>query len=67
MRDCASGSDRVAEAVRDLKCEVVVNVQGDEPEIDPETILTCARLLEGNTAPMATIAAPIHGERIQIS
>ncbi len=34
----ASGSDRLAEVARDLDCEIVVNVQGDEPLIDPRVI-----------------------------
>jgi 3-deoxy-manno-octulosonate cytidylyltransferase (CMP-KDO synthetase) len=33
--DHASGSDRVAEAVRRRPCDVVVNLQADEPEIEP--------------------------------
>lgn len=33
-----SGTDRIAEVVRDLACDLVVNVQGDEPLIDPEVI-----------------------------
>ena len=34
--DCASGADRVAEVARSLPdVEIVVNVQGDEPLIDP--------------------------------
>lgn len=39
-----SGTDRVCEAVRDLDCEVVLNVQGDEPLIEPaclEALLAC--------------------------
>ncbi len=43
--DCASGTDRVAQAVADDTCEVVVNVQGDEAEIAPETVIAAARLL----------------------
>jgi 3-deoxy-manno-octulosonate cytidylyltransferase (CMP-KDO synthetase) len=34
----ASGSDRLAEAARTIECDVVVNVQGDEPLISPETV-----------------------------
>jgi 3-deoxy-manno-octulosonate cytidylyltransferase (CMP-KDO synthetase) len=33
-----SGTDRVAEVARDLDFEIVVNVQGDEPLIDPRAI-----------------------------
>ena len=31
----ASGTDRIAEAVRNIECDVVVNIQGDEPMLDP--------------------------------
>src|SRR5437763_1675642 len=33
-----SGTDRIAEAARDLQADVVVNVQGDEPLLDPGEI-----------------------------
>ena len=33
-----SGSDRIAEAVRSLKADIVINIQGDEPLIDPQAI-----------------------------
>src|SRR5712692_4809782 len=34
----ATGTDRIAEVARDLDAEIIVNVQGDEPLIAPETI-----------------------------
>lgn len=33
-----SGTDRVAEVVRDMDCDIVVNVQGDEPFIMPDMV-----------------------------
>ena len=33
-----SGTDRVAEAARDLSAELIVNIQGDEPQLDPATV-----------------------------
>jgi 3-deoxy-manno-octulosonate cytidylyltransferase (CMP-KDO synthetase) len=36
--DHVSGTDRIAEVVRALPCRIIVNVQGDEPLIEPETI-----------------------------
>ena len=59
--DCASGTDRVAEAARQLgEVEIIVNVQGDEPEISGESIDLAIRLLEENpAAPMSTLATPI--------
>lgn len=59
--DHPSGTDRIAEvaATMNLPDEtVVVNVQGDEPLIDPQLIAATARLVSA-TAPMATAAHPI--------
>jgi 3-deoxy-manno-octulosonate cytidylyltransferase (CMP-KDO synthetase) len=56
--DHQSGTDRIAEAVADLDAEIVVNLQGDEPEIDPANIDYLAKLLIDNPDyPMATLAA----------
>lgn len=49
---CHSGSDRIAQAVGDLNVEVVVNIQGDEPFIDPRTIDALAVLLKQDTTIM---------------
>jgi 3-deoxy-manno-octulosonate cytidylyltransferase (CMP-KDO synthetase) len=59
--DCASGTDRVAEVARKLpRADVVVNVQGDEPEISPVAIDRMIELLEQNPAAgMSTLATPI--------
>jgi 3-deoxy-manno-octulosonate cytidylyltransferase (CMP-KDO synthetase) len=56
--DCPSGTDRIAEAVADIDADIVVNIQADEPEIDPANIDKVAQLLIDNPdAPMATLAA----------
>ncbi|HAM71259.1 MAG TPA: 3-deoxy-manno-octulosonate cytidylyltransferase [Verrucomicrobiales bacterium] len=57
--DHPSGTDRVAEAASRVEgCDAVVNIQGDEPLIDPSVIESVARLLaEG--AEMSTAATPI--------
>ncbi len=56
--DCPSGTDRIAEAVADIDVDIVVNIQADEPEIDPANIDKVAQLLIDNPdAPMATLAA----------
>ena len=58
--DHASGSDRLAEACEVLQLtddEIVVNVQGDEPLIDPQLIVDVAQLLQNSpTASMSTAA-----------
>jgi 3-deoxy-manno-octulosonate cytidylyltransferase (CMP-KDO synthetase) len=56
--DHKSGTDRIAEAVAALDVDIVVNLQADEPELDPENIDFLAHLLiEHPDAPMATLAA----------
>lgn len=62
--DCASGTDRLAEVAARLGWAddvVVVNVQGDEPLIDPELIRATARaLFDHPGASMATVSHAIH-------
>lgn len=55
---CASGTDRVAEVARKLpRADILVNVQGDEPEMSPDNIDRVIELLEQNpSAAMATLA-----------
>jgi 3-deoxy-manno-octulosonate cytidylyltransferase (CMP-KDO synthetase) len=36
--DCATGTDRVAEVARTYDCDLVLNIQGDEPLMRPEMI-----------------------------
>jgi 3-deoxy-manno-octulosonate cytidylyltransferase (CMP-KDO synthetase) len=61
--DHPSGTDRLAEVAqrRELGPEaIVVNVQGDEPMLDPKFVLTVAQALEQNPgAGIATLATPI--------
>lgn len=60
--DCASGTDRVAQLVRSgrLDADIVVNVQGDEPEMDPALIDAAAEILiEDEAADIATLAVPV--------
>ena len=52
-----SGSDRIAEVAARCACDAVVNIQGDEPLIDPEVIDAVARAL--GKAEMSTAATAI--------
>jgi len=64
--DHRSGSDRLAEAVELLGLgdeEIVVNVQGDEPEIPPQCVDRLVDLLAGGEAPMATLVTPLPADR----
>jgi 3-deoxy-manno-octulosonate cytidylyltransferase (CMP-KDO synthetase) len=58
--DHASGSDRVAEVAGKIDCDIVLNVQGDEPMVDPASLDMLASLLEKNPgSKMATLATPL--------
>ena len=58
--DHPSGTDRIAEAIQGVAADVVVNIQGDEPLIDPALIDRVAETLAGDAGwDMATAAAPI--------
>jgi 3-deoxy-manno-octulosonate cytidylyltransferase (CMP-KDO synthetase) len=59
--ECPSGTDRIAEAVRDLpRAGIIVNLQGDEPEADPAAIDKLFELLDREPwASVATAATPI--------
>jgi 3-deoxy-manno-octulosonate cytidylyltransferase (CMP-KDO synthetase) len=57
--DHVSGTDRIAEAIAGLKCGIVVNVQGDEPLIEPATIdAAVAPLLSDTSVTMSTLSRP---------
>ncbi|MBN1343755.1 MAG: 3-deoxy-manno-octulosonate cytidylyltransferase [Phycisphaerae bacterium] len=59
--DHASGTDRLAEAVQSIECDIVVNIQGDQPFIDPVMIDEATQpLLDDRTLPMCTLMHPIH-------
>ena len=52
-----SGTDRVAEAANNFDCDVVVNIQGDEPGIDPLLIDQLIALFEDPNVEMASVAS----------
>ncbi|MCP4707338.1 MAG: 3-deoxy-manno-octulosonate cytidylyltransferase [Planctomycetes bacterium] len=56
--DHQSGTDRIAEVAKSLRADIIVNVQGDEPEIDPKNIDRVAELLKNDIyADLATLSA----------
>jgi 3-deoxy-manno-octulosonate cytidylyltransferase (CMP-KDO synthetase) len=64
-----SGTDRIAEAlgklqIRNYKFQIVINIQGDEPQISPRAIDQLARaMLADPRLGMATLAAPFTDRR----
>ena len=63
-----TGTDRIAEVARDLDAAIIVNVQGDEPLVDPSAV---AQMVDALTADpgleMATLRTPIRREADYVS
>lgn len=57
--DLASGTDRVALAAREESAELIVNVQGDEPLLDPKELARAIRRFGESEAEFGTLRAPI--------
>ena len=57
-----SGTDRVHEVVTDMEVDVIVNIQGDEPTIDPQLIDELVMQFEDDSIVMATVA----GEQMDV-
>lgn len=63
--DHPSGTDRIAEVAEGLAADFYVNVQGDEPLIDPATIRACAQpLIDDAAVEMASVYADCPEEEV---
>ncbi|MEA3146438.1 MAG: 3-deoxy-manno-octulosonate cytidylyltransferase synthetase [Verrucomicrobiota bacterium] len=64
--DHPSGTDRVAEVARKLKkASIILNIQGDEPLVDPALLRRLVRKLQDNrNIPIITAATPISPEEL---
>jgi 3-deoxy-manno-octulosonate cytidylyltransferase (CMP-KDO synthetase) len=64
--DHASGSDRIFEALGkadpDRRAKIIVNLQGDEPTLDPKAVTAALTPLADDVVDIATLAAEIKGE-----
>jgi 3-deoxy-manno-octulosonate cytidylyltransferase (CMP-KDO synthetase) len=59
--ECVSGTDRLAQAAETVDGDIIVNVQGDQPFIDPRMIdEAVGPLLDEPSLPMSTLIHPIH-------
>ena len=55
-----SGTDRLAEAARSLDADVVVNIQGDEPLVEPDAIDALVKaMIEAPDVPMGSLMCPL--------
>ncbi|MGQ9524931.1 MAG: 3-deoxy-manno-octulosonate cytidylyltransferase [Armatimonadota bacterium] len=54
-----TGTDRLAEVASTLECDIVVNIQGDEPLLDPRCVEQVVKpLLDDPSIPMVTLRTP---------
>jgi 3-deoxy-manno-octulosonate cytidylyltransferase (CMP-KDO synthetase) len=53
-----SGTDRIAEVARQLDAPLLINVQGDEPDIDPATIDSLIERMHQTGSRMGTVVTP---------
>jgi 3-deoxy-D-manno-octulosonate cytidylyltransferase len=62
---CLTGTDRIAEVASRIVADVYINVQGDEPLIQPESIRTCAMpLLNNDQVQMSSVWCPCGDEEL---
>ena len=57
--ECSCGTERVYAAIKDYSCDIVINVQGDEPLIRPEMINELIAVFEDDSVEMATLCKEI--------
>lgn len=61
--ECATGTDRIYEAIQGVEADVVINIQGDEPLIDQTYIDPLAQaFLDNSNLDMATLAHALSSE-----
>ncbi|MGI6783856.1 MAG: 3-deoxy-manno-octulosonate cytidylyltransferase [Aminivibrio sp.] len=60
--DHPNGTCRTAEAARGEEADIIINIQGDEPLLDPLMIDETAALLTSGDAPSATLCEPVRDE-----
>jgi len=59
-----SGTDRIGEAIKNIKCDVVVNIQGDEPMIAPDNIDKAIKpLIQDKSINVATLCISISDKK----
>ncbi len=55
---CRTGTDRVARAIKDIPCDVVVNLQGDEVLASPDLVMDVIKPFLASDADMGTLCRP---------
>ena len=61
--DCLTGTDRIYEASEQINAETIINVQGDEPLVDPEDILAVIAAAEKHPDQIINAMCPVLSEQ----
>lgn len=62
----ATGSDRVSAAAQELGLDLVVNLQGDEPLVEPSVLRDVASALESHPDEWVTVACPLNSAEAEL-
>jgi len=60
--DCLTGTDRVHEAAQQISADLIINVQGDEPLLDPQDVVDVLKAAEENPGKVINAMCPIANE-----
>ena len=55
IKEHESGSDRIAEAVQDLDVDIIINIQGDEPFVNRQTIADLVAVFDDHTVSVGSL------------
>lgn len=58
--DCMTGTDRVHEAAKQITTDLIINVQGDEPLLDPQDVADVLKAAEQNPGRIINAMCPIN-------
>ncbi len=58
-----SGSDRIAEAIEDMEVDIIVNVQGDEPFVQKESLENLLQVFEDDKVQVASLMQALYDEK----
>jgi len=62
--DHISGSDRIAEVIKNLDCDIVFNVQGDEPMIETEPLARLKAVFQEEKVRVASLMTPTSDDKV---
>jgi len=58
--NCLTGTDRVAEAAKEIEADIFINVQGDEPMVDPNDIIRVIKTKKDNPKSVINCMSKLH-------